>query len=265
MLKKTILVGGALLLLLALFFGKDACSYVTTMVGQVRDKMEDNFSVDFHLKRARDQIAKLTPEISKNRTAVAQEEVSVEKLAAQVADMESALATKEKNVRRLKADLDSGQEYYIYSGERYTATEVEKDLEARFAEFKTDKDTLAALQKVLNARRHGLDAARKKLVAMQNAQRQLKVRVENLEARVKMVQVAQTSSDFKFDDSRLARTKELIDQLEGKIRASEKLVNVDSKLRGRIPLEDETPKKGNVSSEIAEFFGEEDEFVSATK
>ena len=58
-----------------------------------------------------------------------------------------------------------------------------------------------------DARQRNLDAARQKLATMMSAQRQLLVEVENLEAKLKLVEVAQASSDLHLDDSQLARRR----------------------------------------------------------
>ena len=60
--------------------------------------------------------------------------------------------------------------------------------------------TLGKLTQVLAARDRGLDAGREKLKAMQAAKSQLEVDVANMEARLEMVKVAQSTSEFNFDD-----------------------------------------------------------------
>ena len=86
------------------------------------------------------------------------------------------------------------------------------------------------------------------------AKRQLQVDVENLQARQKMVEVAQTTSEFNFDDSHLARTKELIRDIQTRIEVSEKLLNAETSFHDRIPLDE--PVVEDVSEQITEYFGE---------
>ena len=54
------------------------------------------------------------------------------------------------------------------------------------------------------------------------AKRKLEVDVEHLEARLKMVEAAQTTSDYAFDDSRLSRVKELITDLRTRLDVAER-------------------------------------------
>ena len=73
---------------------------------------------------------------------------------------------------------------------------------------------------------------------MIGAQRQLQVEVENLEAKHKLVQVAEASSDFQFDDSQLARCKELMTDIRTRLDVAAKLANADTNFQEEIPLEE---------------------------
>jgi hypothetical protein len=103
-----------------------------------------------------------------------------------------------------------------------------------------------------NARQRNLDAAREKLAAMMSSQRQLEVDVENLEAKLKLVEVAQASSDLKLDDSHLARAKELIVDIRTKLDVAAKLANADTNFKDEIPLDE--PAAEDITEQVAEYF-----------
>jgi hypothetical protein len=84
------------------------------------------------------------------------------------------------------------------------------------------------------------------------SKRQLEVDVENLEARLKMVEVAQTTSNCQFDDSQLGRAKELIADLRGRLSVAEKLVHAESEYRGEIPVSE--PAAENIVDQVTEYF-----------
>jgi peptidoglycan hydrolase CwlO-like protein len=254
MLKKSLLIGGGLALLAALFFGRDAVSYISTSVAKVHQSVKDSVPIEFEIERARNMIKELTPEIRRNMHLIAKEEVEVERLQNQIERAEARLSKNRADLMRLKADLDSDRGTFVYAGHTYTKNQVTADLKSRFARYKTQDATLANLHKVTHARQRGLDAAREKLEQMLAAKRQLEVDVENLEARLKMVEVAQTTSDFNFDDSHLARTKDLINEIHTRIDVAEKMVNAEGYFHDEIPL-DEEPETGNISEDIAEYFG----------
>ncbi len=255
MLKKSLFVGGAAVLLAALFAGRDACSYVGTSAAWVKESVKRSVPIGFEIERARQMIKDLDPEIQQNMHLIAKEEVEVEKLAREVARAEKRIVSAKSGIIRLKADVDSGDEFFVYGGRAWTMQQVKSDLTRRFDRFQTSQATLEKLQKIEQARKSGLEAARQKLEGMLAAKRQLEVDVENLEARQKMVEVAQTTSDFNFDDSHLARTKDLINEIHTRIDVAEKLVDVDQKFHDQIPL-DEPEVDENISDRISQYFGE---------
>ena len=108
MLKKTAIVGAGVLLLLGLFFGRDACSYVSTAVGSVHDAVTDNVPLEFQIKRAHDMIKELDPEIQKNMHLIAKQDVRVQDLQDQLRDVEEQLAKNERDIKRLNSTALDG-------------------------------------------------------------------------------------------------------------------------------------------------------------
>ena len=133
---------------------------------------------------------------------------------------------------------------------------MKTDLANRFARFKTSDATLASLKEIHTAREKSLEAARQKLEGMLAAKRQLEVDIENLEARQKMVEVAQTTSNYQFDDSQLGQVKELVTDLRTRLQVAEKLVNAENKLGEEIPLDATTP--ANIVDQVTDYFGHAD-------
>lgn len=252
MVKKGLLVGGALLLLLGLFFGRDAISYSKTSLGWVRQSVKDAVSVEFELQRARDMIKGLDPEIRGNMHLIAKEEVEVNSLREKLTEGEKQVSKNKADIDRLNTDLKRGESNFVYCGKSYTAKQVENDLTNRFEQFKVKEATIGKLRQILAARENGLAAGREKLKAMQSAKSQLEIDVANLEARLEMVKVAQSTSNFNFDDSRLGRTKELVKEISTRIDVSEKLVNAETTYPGQISLEE--TKTSNISEQITEYF-----------
>ncbi len=256
MLKKTIVAGGSALLLMTLLFGRDVASYVQTTVGWVHDSIRQQVPVDFELKRARDMIVDLKPEVRRNMHLIAKEEIEVERLAQQVARLETRQQKGREALMKTQAQLSSGKDYLRCGATVYTAKEANKLVADRFQRYKTDDQTLENLHKLLAARQRGLEAARKKLEGMLAAKQQLLAEVASLEARQKMNEVAQTTSDFSFDDSHLARTRELLRDIETRIQVGERMVQADLDFDRDVLLEDEV-ETNDVVDEIARYFSAE--------
>ena len=228
-------------------------SYFTTGFRQVSNSVEESVPIAFQIDRARNMVRDLEPEIRRSMHTIAKEEVEVAELDKR---LQTAVAKADKDkseIMRLQSDLKSGKNVFRYAGHSYSEGEVKEDLARRFNRFKTVDGTIESMQQMRDARQRNLDAAREKLTAMMSAQRQLQVDVENLEAKLKLVEVAEASSDFQFDDSKLARAKQLMTDIRTRLDVAAKLANADVNFQKEIPL-DETVAE-DVTEQVAEYFG----------
>jgi hypothetical protein len=194
---------------------------------------------------------------------IAREEVEAQKLNQQIVDLEARLDRDRNEIVRLKNDLASGQEKFRYAGRSYTVPQVKADLACRFERFKTNEATAASLKEMHVARLRSLDGARQKLENMLAVKRQLEVDTEHLEARLKMVEAAQTTSTYNFDDSQLSRAKELISDLKTRLDVAERLVGAETKFRDQIPLDE--PARDNIVDEVTEYFSGSNSHVAAVR
>jgi chromosome segregation ATPase len=253
MIGKVIVGTAAGLLVATLLFGRDVVSYVRTSVGYMTSSVTDSVPMEFQIERARGMIDGLVPEIRKNMHVIAKEEVEVEKLRTQIADAEVNLERDQAELKRLAGDLSTGDEVFHYAGRKYTPAQVKADLANRFERYKVSEATLGSLREICDARERSLDAARQKLEGMLATKRQLEVEVENLDAELQMVAAAQTTAEYNFDDSKLGRVKELIEDLRTRLEVAQRMVNAEGYYQGEIPL-DETPPE-DIASQVTEYFG----------
>jgi chromosome segregation ATPase len=253
MVKKGIFLGLAGTILVTLLFGREGFSHVKTSLGWVRQSVRDSVPVEFEISRAHQMIKDLDPEIHRNMHLIAKEEVEVKHLRDQLNEADKQLTKNRSDIERLTRDLKDGDKHYVYCGKSYTSKQVEIDLSRRFEQYKVKEATLSKLTQVLAARERGLDAGREKLRAMQATKTQLEVDVANLDARQEMVKVAQTTSEFNFDDSRLSRTKDLIKDIGCRIDVAEKLVHAETTAPGQIALDDEKTH-GSVTEQVLAYF-----------
>jgi polyribonucleotide nucleotidyltransferase len=68
------------------------------------------------------------------------------------------------------------------------------------------------------------------------AKRELEVQVENLQARLTMVEVAQAGSKFALDDGALGHVRQALDEIATRIDVAEKLTNAMDEI-GSVPVE----------------------------
>lgn len=252
MFKKLALTGGAIALLSSLAVGVPVFSYARCGYDWLRGSATDAMPVEWELKRARQMIADLKPEISDNAQRIAREKVQVDRLQTQLSETEARLAQSQQDIERLTEDLSREHEQYTYGGRTYTVAQVKHDLGNRFKRFKTRRATADKLQSMLAARQASLQAAEEQMDVMLNARRQLEVEVENLQARLGALRVAQASSGLNLDDSHLSHTRELLDQIAAKLDVEEQTMVVDAEYFGEIQLEE--PSDENLLDEIAAYF-----------
>jgi hypothetical protein len=252
MIKKALFVVAGLGITTVVLFGRDAASYVSTTYHKLTDSVQESVPIEFQIDRAREMVRDLEPEIRRSMHVIAKEEVALEQLNQQI-DVSQQKADKDKrDILRLQADLGQGKELYRYASRSYSCDEVKQDLSRRFNRFKVADDTLSSMKQMRDARQKNLDAAQQKLAAMVNARRKLDTDVLNLEAKRKLVEVAEASSEYVFDDSQLARCKELITDIRTRLDVAAKLANADVNVEVEIPLDEVTPS--DITDQVADYF-----------
>lgn len=254
MFRRFVFVSLGLLAVGVFVFGRHFGSYVRTATGWVSDSVKQSVPLDFEIDRARNEVKDIMPEIRKNMQIIAKEEVEVDRLTQEIASLEKKQDKDRTDLMSLKSEVANNKSVYHFAGRTYTPDQVKCDLANRFERFKTSDATVASLHEILNAREQSLDAARQKLDSMLAAKRQLEVDVENLEARLKMVEVAQTASNYNFDDSQLGRVKDLIGDLRSRLSVEEKMVQAEGTLQGEIPVDQSTAE--NIVDRVSEYFGD---------
>jgi predicted nucleic acid-binding Zn-ribbon protein len=230
MLKKILIGTVAVAAVSGVIFGTDAYSYLSTSAKKVRTEVKANVPLEFEIERARNMVAELVPDIQKNMHIIAQEEVEVEDLNDQIVRSEKNLGVEKQKLLTLCGDINNTQGKFRYSKNPAKPGEVKSEVARRFERFQTAEATLKAKKHMLEARQRSLVAAREKLEGMFSMKRDLEVEVQNLEARLKMLQAAQTTSQFNFDDSQLSRCKKTIHELRKRLDIAERILDQDGKL-----------------------------------
>lgn len=252
---KKLLIGGALASMLGgAVVTTGVWSYARTAGGWIQASAEEAMPLEWEIQRARQMISDLEPEINANAKRIANERIKVAKLETQVEQTSEKLAAAQRDIQRLKDDLESGDHVFTYCGKTYTSSQVRDDLSRRFELFKTRKEMSDNLNKMLTARQQTLNAANERMDAMLSAKRQLEVEVENLQARLAAVRVAQTSSELALDDSALSQTRDLLDRISARIDVEKEMTQVDTEYFGGIELDDSS--ETNLLDEISSYFGE---------
>lgn len=252
MIRKMLLAGSVVTLMSSLALGVPVWSYLRSGTQWFSQSASDLVPLEWELKRARQMISDLKPEIETNARRIAKEKVDVARLQRQLGETRERLAESESHVKRLSEDLRQENRSYQYGGKTYTATQVKSDLGHRFERLQVRQQTAEKLEQMLSARQASLRAAEERMETMLTARGQLEVEVENLQARLASLRVAQTASQMNLDDSQLSRTRELLSEIATRIDVEEETMHVDAKYFGGIDLD--APTEDDLLDRVSEYF-----------
>lgn len=255
MLKRVFLGSAIALGVGGLVAGTSAVSYVRTGYHSIKNKIKDQIPLDVEIQRARDMITDLKPEIAENLKIIAREEVEVARLQREVESKKNSLATSKRKILEMKEKMEqagSRAAFVSFQGKDYKIEHVRKDLSDRFKSYQTQEATTDKLEKILSARERNLEGARRKLDEMLAAKRHLEVEVENLQARLTMVEVAKTSNSFAFNDSRVSNVRQAVSELGTRIEVEERMADSVDVLSDIPVLVEETPV--DLLDQIATYF-----------
>jgi hypothetical protein len=242
------LVGGML-------FGKDAVSYVKSSARGVRMAVKDSVPVEFELRRAKDMIEEIIPEMHANIRLIAQEEVEVAALKGEIAKGQAALRDEENKIKSLRVALEEPRVEYSFAGRTYGRSEVKTDLAARFERFKESEVVLASRVKLLDTREKSLTAAMQMLEKTKSQKRILEDRIEALASQYRTLQAAATGTQFQVDSSKLAQTQKLISDIQKRLDVAERVMAHESKFVGSIPVDEvETVAETDLVAQVDDYF-----------
>lgn len=201
---------------LYLAFGTAAPSYVKTVLQNFRHNAKNAVPVQFDIDRAREEIAGLEPAIKEGIAQVAEARVEIRRLEREIVATRANLDAEKTAMQSIRKGLETG-DYRLAGPVRYTEEEVKADLARRLDSYHANNRTLADKETTLKAKQKTLAAAEAQLKQMAEAKKSLTAKVEGIEARVRMIETTRSNRDFHFDDSALARAKQSIAELEGRL------------------------------------------------
>jgi len=238
-----------------MLFGKDAISYVKSSARGVRTVVKDSVPIEFELRRARDMLEEIIPEMHANIRLIAQEEVEVAALKGEITKGQEALKDEENKIKTLRVALEQPRVEYSFAGRNYARSEVKGDLAARFERFKESEVVLASRVKLLDTREKSLTAAMQMLEKTKSQKRILEDRIEALASQYRTLQAAATGTQFQVDTSKLAQTQKLINDIQKRLDVSERILAHESKFVQAIPVNEiDTVAETDLVAQVDDYF-----------
>lgn len=240
------LIGGML-------FGRDVVSYVRSSAKSVQTVVKDSVPIEFELRRARDLLEEIIPEMHANVRLIAQEEVEVAALKVDITHSEEAIQEEKVRITKLRDALDTPQAQYCFGGKEYPRSYVKEDLANRFERFKESELVLASKKRLLMTRENSLHAAMQLLEQTRARKRTLEDKIESLASQHRLVQAAAVGSQIQVDNSKLAQTEKLINQIKKRLDVAERVLAHESQFVQAIPVD--AVAEADLLTQVDEYFG----------
>jgi chromosome segregation ATPase len=236
--------------------GDDGLSYLKTANRLVSTSVADQIPVEFELERAKTMVSELKPDIKNNMLVIAQEEVRVDNIRQEIEKGRESLRKQRSSIVELRKAQNENRGDVRVGKRSATSEEIESELKRRFDNYRLAEATLESKLELLNRREATLEAAREKLQRTLEARRDLEVKVDNLEARLRTAQSESISNRVDFDESHVARCESILDSLRSRLQVTEKMMLQDGgKSNVSLPTK-MSVGNGTVADEIDNYFSD---------
>lgn len=251
--KTVVLAGLGVVVVGGLLFGREAVSYFRSAVGSVRDVARDNVPIEFELRRARDLLDDIIPEMQANIRVIAQQEVEIANLKTDITNSRKALNDEQARVQKLRETLLTQQASYQLNGLNYSRKAVTEELSRRFDRFKEGEVTLAGKQRLLENREKSLLAGIAMLEKTRSQKSLLENQIESLEGQFRLVQAAAVGSKVHVDHSKLAQTQKVLSDIKKQLDVAERVLAHESRFTEEIKVDVVDEKE--LTASVDEHFG----------
>ena len=237
LLKRSVIVVAGVAVVGSVLFGKDVASYVRSSAKSVRTVVKDSVPIEFELRRARDLLEDIIPEMHANVRLIAQEEVEVAALNVDIAKSKDSMKEEELRIAKLRGALAEPKAQYCFAGREYPRSYVKEDLANRFERFKESELVFASKKRLLVSRQNSLHAAMQVLEQTRSRKRMLRDKIESLASQHRLVKAAAVGSNIQVDNSKLAQTEKLITQIKKRLDVAERILAHESQFVQAIPVD----------------------------
>jgi chromosome segregation ATPase len=251
MFKKLMLAAGLLAAGTFLITGTRVGAYGRAMVGWAKTTVVGTIPLEADIMAAKQLLADMDGKIEGAVRTVARERVEVRRLDEQHAKRQEDLKTKQEMIVQIKTKLETNLAAY-----RPAEAELQRArLVSLFSAYQDLEQQQKSEYKLLESRRMGLVGSELKVEKLKSAQRELKAKIESLDARRKLMEAEKISAVVEVDDSEIADLKNLVNNIEKKLDVEAETEKELESLKSGNPTPVVTPSPAEVMKQIDEKFG----------
>ncbi len=259
-LKRGAIVAVGVVLVGGLVFGRNVLSYARSSARSARSAIRQSIPTEFELRRARDLLEEIIPEMHANIRIMAEEEVEIAALNADIPKAQERLAWERNKIENLSGRLAVRQVSYRVGGRSFTHKEIKEELARRFDRFKEAEMVLKSKERLLSAREKSLRGAMQILDRTRSQKMLLEEQVAALEAQHRLVQAASVGSRVHVDNTKLAQAEKLISQIRKRLDVAERVLAHEARFTEPIPMETITTEE--LLAQVNEHFTPEPDKVA---
>ncbi len=249
------LVGG-------IVFGRDLCSYVSSSAKSVRVSIRDAVPIEFELRRARDLVGDIVPEMQANVRLIAQQEVEIENLRKDIDSSRRCVENERARVAKLRDSLATSNASFNMGRFSYTRDQIKEELARRFDGLKEAEVILSGKERLLTNREKSLQAAMQTLERTRQQKALLESQIAALDGQNQLVKAASVGSKFQIDNSKLAQTERLIAEIKKQLDVAERVLAHEARFVE--PIQVDTVSEKDLLTQIDEHFSSNSEAKTAT-
>jgi len=214
----------AALLVGGLVFGRELSSYVCSSARAVQTSVKGNVPIEFQLQRARDLVDDIVPEIQANVKQIATQEVEIESLRHDITQSTQNIAEEKQRIGKLRDCLASKETSFTISNCVYTRDQLKEDLGRRFDFAKEAEVVLTGKKRLLDNREKSLTSAMQALDHARSQKAMLESQIAALEGQNQLVKASSVGTNVAFDNSKLAQSQKLIDDIKKQLDVAERVL-----------------------------------------
>ncbi|HVT88687.1 MAG TPA: hypothetical protein VHD56_07545 [Tepidisphaeraceae bacterium] len=222
--KYVVLAAAGTMLVSGFIFGRDAYSYLSSSARSVRSVITDSVPIEFQLRRAKDLVSDIVPELQANVRLIAQQEVEIDSLKSDITQSTKLVSDERTRVGKLRDGLATQQASFTFGDFVYTRDQLKDDLSHRFENLKEAEVVLAGKQRLLENRQKSLQAAMQALEHTRQQKALLESQIASLEGQNQLLKAASVGSSFQVDNSKLAQSEKLITEIKQQLDISERVL-----------------------------------------
>ncbi len=214
------MLSGGILAAVVMFIGTDLVwGYVQGVRGLLQQELRDVSTIHMDLARLDQQIESLAPQLAANRRKLIAGQIQIEEFADETIRLQKHQDVAMAEMEELRAVLDSSSDQLTIDGVSYSRLTVESDLSRRLNSHQQAQERLEGRKLMLKRREQAMEHLDQRIRQDEWEVTQLSDLADDLNERLRVIEIAEESGDLKYNRTELTETKEVASEIDLELKA----------------------------------------------